>query len=419
VMFASLAEGESSIKNFLQAEDPLRTVEAFRLMGIEIEVRRQASLVASKGSGGKNTGDGSLIDEIIVRGKGLNGLREPAGVIDCGNSGTTMRMMSGILAGQPFSSVLTGDQYLLKRPMARIIKPLTEMGAMINSEKGGYPPLKIKGDGLKAITYNSPFASAQVKSAVLLAGLYCEGRTTVIEPARSRDHTERMLRSCGANITVNGLEVSIEGKRSLAPFEMTVPGDLSSAAFFITAALIVPGSEIVIRNVGVNPTRTGIFDILLKMGGKISMRNKYEVSGEPVADVHIKHSGLTGTDIGGELIVRAIDEFPVICVAAALASGTTRITGAGELRVKESDRISAMTAELTKMGVKVDELDDGLIIEGRKELVPATTDSHGDHRIAMSMAIAGLAAGGVTVIENTDCVNTSFPQFVGLLESLS
>ena len=244
VMFASLAEGNSTIRNFLQAEDPLRTLEAFRQMGIEI--------------------DDSDKNGIIVKGKGLKGLSAPADVIDCGNSGTTMRLMSGVLAAQSFSSVLTGDEFLLKRPMGRIIKPLAEMGAHIVSEKGGYPPLNINGGTLRPVKYNSPIASAQVKSAILLSGLYCDGRTTVIEPGKSRDHTERMLKSCGADIIINGLEVSIQGTKGLAPFDITIPGDLSSAAFFIVAALIVPGSEIVVKNVGINPSRTGIIEILQK-----------------------------------------------------------------------------------------------------------------------------------------------------------
>lgn len=399
IMFSSLAEGRSVIRNFLQAEDPLSTLNAFREMGVEIENRAE-----------KN--------EIIINGKGLMGLKEPEGVIDCGNSGTTMRLLSGVLAGQPFYSTLTGDKFLLKRPMQRIITPLTAMGAEIRSE-GGCPPLTIKGGNLKPIQYNSPVASAQVKSAVLLAGLYCDGITTVIEPGRSRDHTERMLKAHGAEININGLEISIKGGTALNPQDITVPGDLSSSAFFIAAGLIVPGSEILIKNSGINPTRTGMIDILKKMGGDIRLENMREVSGEPVADMHIKHSELSGINIDGEMVLRAIDEFPILCVAAAKARGTTKITGAHELRVKESDRIAAMASELKKMGVAVEELEDGIIIEGREDLEPAAgIQSHGDHRIAMSMIIAGLTAKGETTVMDTDCVNTSFPQFMEILEQL-
>jgi len=397
-MFASLAKGESTISNFLHAEDPLRTLEAFRQMGIEI--------------------DDTDKNRIMVKGKGLHGLSAPEYVIDCGNSGTTMRLISGVLAGQSFASVLTGDNFLLKRPMGRIIKPLSEMGANIVSEKGGFPPLNIKGGTLRPVKYSSPIASAQVKSAILLAGLYCNGRTTVTEPGKSRDHTERMLNSCGADITINGLEVSIEGTKGLTPFDITIPGDLSSAAFFIVAALIVPGSEIVVKNVGINPTRTGIIEILQSMGGKIALRNEHEVSGEPVADIHVRHSELSGADIAGDLVLKAIDEFPVLCVASAMARGMTKISGAAELRVKESDRIAAMSTELQKMGVHVEEFEDGLAIKGAGEIKPATVQSHGDHRIAMAMAITGLTVEGETTVENTECVNTSFPGFTDLLDKL-
>ncbi len=398
IMLASLAEGESSIRNCLQAEDPVSTLKAFRHMGIDI--------------------NGSDRNRIIIKGKGLRGLAAPRDKIDCGNSGTTMRLLSGILAGQPFTSILTGDEFLLRRPMRRVIKPLTEMGAHISSEKDGNPPLTIRGGGLKAIEYHSPVASAQVKSAILFAGLYCEDRTTVIEPGKSRDHTERMLTSCGADINIDGLEVSIQGGKRLAPFDITVPGDLSSAAFFIAAGLLVPGSELVIKKVGINPTRTGIIDIFQMMGGDIFLHNEHEVSGEPVADMRVRYSKLAGTDIDGELVLRAIDEFPILCVAAALAAGTTRITGAEELRVKESDRISAMADELKKTGVIVEEKDDGIVIEGRNKLKSAIINSHGDHRVAMSMAIAGLTADDEMIVQDTECVNTSFPRFLELLKSL-
>lgn len=405
IMFSSLAEGRSIVRNFLQAEDPLRTLEAFKQMGIEMKAGSQPSALSSQHN------------EIIITGKGLNGLTEPKNIIDCGNSGTTMRLLCGVLAGQPFSTELTGDSSLRSRPMKRVITPLTEMGAVIESANG-FPPLRIKGSKLTPISYKSPVASAQVKSAIMLAGLYSEGVTTVIEPGKSRDHTERMLKACGVDINVNDLEVSVRGIATLKPMEITVPGDLSSAAFFIVAGLLVPHSEILIRNTGINPTRSGLIDVLNLMGAHIRPGNERLVSGEPVADLHVKHSQLKGIDIGGDLILRAIDEFPILCVAAAKAAGTTRITGAKELRVKESDRIASMAAELQKMDVKIEELEDGLIIEGREDLKPAAAVSYGDHRIAMSMLIAGLTASGETTVDDTDCVNTSFPGFMEMMGGL-
>jgi 3-phosphoshikimate 1-carboxyvinyltransferase len=405
IMFSSLAEGRSVVRNFLQAEDPLRTLEAFKQMGIEITESSQPSAL------------GPQMNEIIINGRGLMGLKDPQNTIDCGNSGTTMRLLSGVLAGQPFSTTLTGDASLRSRPMKRVITPLSEMGAVIESEKG-YPPLRIRGCKLKPVSYRSPVASAQVKSAVLLAGLYCEGTTTVIEPGKSRDHTERMLKASGVDINVKDLEVSVKGIAALKPMDITVPGDLSSAAFFIVAGLLVPQSEILIKNAGINPTRSGLIDVLNLMGAHIRPENERVVSGEPVADLYVKYSQLKGTDIGGDLILRAIDEFPVLCIAAAKARGTTKITGAKELRVKESDRIASMAAELRKMDVNIEELEDGLLIEGREDLKPAAAVSYGDHRVAMSMVIAGLTASGETTVEDTDCVNTSFPGFMEMLESL-
>ncbi|MBI4683227.1 MAG: 3-phosphoshikimate 1-carboxyvinyltransferase [Nitrospirae bacterium] len=403
IMFSSLAEGRSVVRNFLQAEDPLRTLEAFKQMGVEI--RGQGSGVRGQNS------------EIIIQGKGLHGLTQPKNIIDCGNSGTTMRLLSGVLAAQPFPSTLTGDSSLRSRPMKRVITPLSEMGAVIESENG-FPPLRIKGSKLTPISYKSPVASAQVKSAIMLAGLYCDGITTVIEPGKSRDHTERMLKASGVDISIKDLEVSVRGIASLKPMDITVPGDLSSAAFFIVAGLLVPQSEILIKNTGINPTRSGLIDVLHLMGAQIRLENERVVSGEPVADLSVKYSHLKGVDIGVGLVLRAIDEFPIICVAAAKAAGTTRITGAKELRVKESDRIASMAAELRKMDVNIEELEDGLIIEGREDLKPAAAVSYGDHRIAMSMLIAGLTASGETTVDDADCVNTSFPGFMEMLKSL-
>jgi len=405
-MLSSLAEGKSVIRNFLRAEDPLRTLDAFRRMGIEIEESGQPSAISSQ----KN--------EIIIKGKGLLGLHEPAAALDCGNSGTTMRLMSGILSAQPFTATLTGDQYLMKRPMQRIIRPLSEMGSRIDAQPGGFPPLKITGSGLKPIHYVSPVASAQVKSAILLAGLYCDGLTSVTEPGKSRDHTERMLTARGVDVGISGLEVSVRGVARLSPSDMTVPGDLSSAAFFIVAGLIVPDSEILIRNTGINPTRSGIITILKRMGADIVLVNKREVSGEPVADIAVKYSSLRGVEINGEEVLRSIDEFPVLCIAASRAEGSTRISGAGELRVKESDRIAAMAAELNKLGVAVEENTEGLVIEGAGEYRPAVLQSHGDHRVAMSLAVAGFSVKHEITVSDIECINTSFPGFLEMMESL-
>jgi 3-phosphoshikimate 1-carboxyvinyltransferase len=303
--------------------------------------------------------------------------------------------------------------------MERIISPLTEMGAVIDSEKGGYPPLHIQGGNLHSISYASPIASAQVKSAILLAGLYCDGVTSVTEPALSRDHTERMLRASGVEVDQIGHTVSVRGIATLNPMDITVPGDFSSAAFFIVAGLLIPGSELLIKNVGINKTRTGLISILQDMMGKgLELLNVREVSGEPVADIRVQHSTLKGIHVGSGRLLQAIDEFPVLCVAAARAEGITKITGAGELRVKESDRIAAMASELTKMGVTVEELDDGIIIKGGEELHGATVNSHGDHRIAMSMIVAGLTAREETTVEDTDCIDTSFPGFMEILYNL-
>jgi len=398
IMISSIAKGGSIIRNFLDADDPMRTLQAFRSMGINIEIIKR--------------------DQVKVYGKGLKGLISPKDIIDCGNSGTTMRLLSGILAAQEFISILTGDESLKRRPMERIITPLSLMGAEIESHEGGYPPLKIKGGRLRPITYKTPVASAQVKSCILLAGLYCNGVTTVIEPSRSRDHTERILSYVGADIKSEGLAVSIRGGKELSPLDLTIPGDFSSAAFFIVAGLITPRSEIIIKNTGLNPTRTGLLDILKEMGADIRIENKRDVSGEPVGDIIVKSSRLHGIDIDPEIVPRAIDEFPVICVAASLAQGRTIIKGASELRVKESDRISTMATELRKMGVDIEELEDGLIINGREDLLPARLYSHGDHRVAMALMIAAMRARGECTIEDIECVNISFPQFPSILKRL-
>jgi 3-phosphoshikimate 1-carboxyvinyltransferase len=392
VIFSSLAEGESSVKNFLRAEDTLSTVSAFRALGTDIE---------EKG------------DELLIRGGGIHGLREPGDVIDCRNSGTTMRLLSGVLSGSPFFSVLSGDDSLRKRPMQRVIAPLKQMGAeILGRDNDRYPPIAIRGGPLKPIDWRLPVASAQVKSAILLAGLYCEGETEVVEPLQSRDHTERMLPAFGADIAVRGLSVKVKGLADLRGRDTIVPGDFSSAAFFMVAALLIKDSEVLLRNVGINPTRTGLMNVLKRMGAEMSVEHVREVSGEPVADILCRgNKTLRAVTVQPDEMPLLIDEFPVLCVAAARAEGVTAITGAGELRVKESDRIAAMAAELKKFGVELEEYPDGIRIKGRAELKGCEVQSYGDHRIAMSLSIAALLAKGTSVINNASCVDISFPGF--------
>jgi len=403
VMFAALAEGRTLIEGFLTGEDTRNTARAMQLLGISVE--------------GAETG------RLVVHGKGLDGLSEPAGVLDLGNSGTGMRLLAGLLAGQDFFSILTGDRYLVQRPMARVVDPLRRMGAVIDGRSGGkYAPLAIRGGGrnLRPLEYASPVASAQVKSALLLCGLYADGATSVTEPHKSRDHTERMLRFFGVDIQEKGLRVSVQGRQKLrAAGTLQVPSDISSAAFFMVAAAIVPGSDILIRNVGVNPTRTGVIDILKQMGADITLDDPREQAGEPVADIRVRSGALRAVRIEGEVIPRAIDEIPIVSVAAAYAAGTTVIKDAAELRVKESDRIAAMATELRKMGATVKELPDGMEITGAESLAGAVCESHGDHRIAMSLAVAGLAARGETVVRDTEWVETSFPGFERMLKQVA
>ncbi len=400
LILASIARGRSVIHNLLRADDPLRTLGAMRALGADI----------------RDSGE-----PIEVYGAGLRGLKEPEDVIDCGNSGTTMRLLAGLLAGQPFFSVLTGDASLRQRPMKRVITPLRMMGAGLYGRAADtLPPLAVKGGTLKAIRYHSPVASAQVKSALLLAGLYAEGETVVEEPLRSRDHTERILPAIGARVRVEGLRVSVEGGGELSPFETTVPGDFSSAAFFLVAAAVVEGSEITVRGVGVNPTRTGLLEVMKRMGADVEVTERRDVSGEPVADLRCRYrEGLTATGVGPEEIPSMIDEFPALCVLATRADGTTTIRGAAELRVKESDRIAAMASELGKMGVELEVHPDGLSIHGPVRLRGAVLDSHNDHRIAMALSVAALAAEGSTTLHGTSAVEISFPGFYEHLRRLS
>ena len=400
VMLASLAEGKSEITNFLRSEDTLSTVRVFRSLGVDIEE-----------AAGGNT--------FIVNGKGLESLKEPQGILDCGNSGTTMRMSSGILAGSPFMSVLSGDESLNKRPMMRIVNPLREMGAsVLGRNDGEFPPLVISGGDLRPIIHKTPVASAQAKSAVLLAGLFAEGTTEVLEPARSRDHTERMLRAFGANVKVEAMKVSVVGRPRMTGQPVDVPGDFSSAAFFIAAALLVPGSALTVRSVCLNPTRTGLIDLLRDMGAEIEVIGKNAVSGEPVGDIHSRWAALKGIVVKGDIIPSIIDEFPIFCVLAAAAEGDTLIRDAGELRVKESDRITAMAEGLRAMGVEVEELVDGMSIKGGARLKGADINSYGDHRIAMAFSIAALIAHGETTISDSHVVDVSFPGFYKTLEGI-
>ena len=397
VMFGSLAEGVTEVSGFLEADDALATLKAFTDMGVKIE----------------RPGPGRL----RIQGVGLHGLKAPKNDLYVGNSGTSMRLLAGILAGQSFDSVLTGDNSLTKRPMRRVLDPLTEMGARVTSSNTGTAPLKIHGgSSLRGIDYSMPMGSAQVKSCLLLAGLYASGTTQVTEPAVTRDHTEQMLRGFGYQVKTEANVVSLSGGGQLTASSIDVPSDISSAAFFIVAACITPNSDITLQHVGINPTRTGVIDILLKMGANIRLFNEGLVGGEKVADIQVKTSQLTGISIPENLVALAIDEFPVIFVAAAYAQGKTIVTGAEELRVKESDRIQTMADGLQAIGVDALATTDGMIIQGGRVL-GGTIESFDDHRIAMSFAVAGLQSAGVIQINNCKNVSTSFPNFVELASS--
>ncbi len=391
IMLGALANGTTSITNFLKGADCLSTISCFQKMGIEIEETES---------------------EILVHGKGLHGLSAPKEILDAGNSGTTTRLISGILAGQNFSCDLTGDASIQKRPMKRIMTPLSMMGADITSvHNNGCAPLHIKGAPLKGISYQSPVASAQVKSCVLFAGLYADGKTSVTEPFLSRNHSELMLSSFGASVQTCGTTATIEPEPVLTAQKVEVPGDISSAAFFIAAGLLIPGSELLIKNVGINPTRDGILRVCKQMGANLELLNTRTQCGEPVADILVKHSELNGTVIEGDLIPTLIDELPVIAVMAACANGETIIRNAEELKVKESNRLEIIVHHLSEMGCDIIGTEDGMIIRGGKPLHGAVLDSHLDHRIAMSFAVAGLVADGETEITNADCVNISYPGF--------
>lgn len=401
VLLAALSDGGSRVRGFLDAEDTNRTVGMMRALGVAVERVSPT--------------------ELLIAGVGLKGLSEPSDVIDAGNSGTTIRIGSGLLAAQPFLTVITGDPYLRRRPMARVIRPLTLMGASIRGREGDrFPPLCVRGGTLKGIRYEMPVASAQVKSALLLAGLYADSPVTVVEPLPTRDHTERMLSAMGATLSREGASITVAPAARLDPVDRVVPGDVSSSAFFLVLAAAAPGSELVARNVGVNPFRTGAVDVLRRMGAEILFENERLECGEPVADIVVRGKGLKGVRIAPEEVPGLIDEVPILCVAAAFAEGRTEIRGAGELRVKESDRIGAMAASLSALGVSCGEYPDGIWVEGPTRIRGGVTcESRGDHRIAMSMLVLGKAAGSDVRVDDTACIDTSFPGFLAMLERLS
>jgi 3-phosphoshikimate 1-carboxyvinyltransferase len=398
LIIGSIAKGITTLKDYSRCEDCMTTLEIMKKLGVNI-LKNKAT--------------------IKIEGKGLRGLREPVDVLDCRNSGTSMRLLSGLLAGQNFFSILTGDSSLNKRPMKRIIEPLSLMGADISGRNNNqFAPLAVKGRNLKAINYTTPVASAQIKSSIILASLYAEGNSSITEPAKSRDHTERMLNLFGAKIESLGNRIFLKEKNKLIAKEITITGDISSAAFFLVLASIIKGSKVLVKNVGINPTRTGILDVLQKMGADISLKNEKNTNYEPVADLLVKRKELKGIEISGEIIPKIIDEIPILAVAATQAEGITEIKDAKELRVKETDRIYAITTGLKKMGAKIEENPDGLIIEGPTKLKGNICESFGDHRIGMALAIAGIIAEGKTTVEESECIDISFPEFTKILRRI-
>jgi 3-phosphoshikimate 1-carboxyvinyltransferase len=399
VMFGAIAQGTTRVEGFLPGADCLSTIACFRRLGVEIELETPTT--------------------VLIKGKGWEGLREPSQWLDVGNSGTTIRLMLGILAGRPFFSAVAGDDSIARRPMGRVVQPLREMGAIIDGREGGsFTPLAVRGGQLKGIEHVSRVASAQVKSCLLLAGLQAEGTTVVREPAVSRDHTERMLQAFGVELETEPGRVAVLGGQSLTGQSVRIPGDVSSAAFIWSAALMVPGSRVTVRDVGLNPTRTGILDVFRMMGAEVVVEPKGEWCGEPVGDVTVSADGLRAVEVGSDLIPRLIDEIPVLAVVATQAEGTTVIKDAAELKVKETNRIATTAMELRKLGAQVEETVDGLIIHGPTRLKGGVCDSHGDHRIGMAMAIAGLAASEEVTVQNAAAIDVSFPGFAELLEQL-
>ena len=403
-MLAAIAEGPSEIHFFSPSADCASTLACLQTLGVEISRQGEA---------------------MVIQGRGLKGLREPRRRLDAGNSGSTMRMLSGILAGQPFASAIGGDPSLSRRPMKRVVEPLLQMGAQIKSADGGLPPLEIfpaPGGALRPIQYELPIPSAQVKSAILLAGLYADGETQVVEPAVTRDHTEIALEQMGADIGRHGRTISVRGGSlsgaRLEGRKLYIPGDISSAAFFIAAALVVPESNLVIQNVGLNPTRTALLDVLVPMGGRIRVLNVEMIAGELLGDLHVETSRLAGGEVPAEAVPGLIDELPVLAVLGTQAEAGLGFHGAQELRVKESDRIAAVAENLRRMGAEVEEFPDGLRVQGKQRLRGAEIECHGDHRIAMAFAVAGLVAEGTTVIRDSACVDISFPGFFDVLGSV-
>ncbi|MBU4602778.1 3-phosphoshikimate 1-carboxyvinyltransferase [bacterium] len=399
LILGSISRGETRIYNFLNSLDCLKTMECMQVLGVGIELDEDNS--------------------VNIKGKGLYGLQEPKAILDVGNSGTTIRFLTGLLSGQNFYSVLNGDNSIRKRPMKRVVQPLRLMGADIwGREDGHFAPLSIKGSKLNSFQYTLPVASAQVKSALLLAGLYATGKTVISEPLSTRDHTERMLETMQADIKISPPEVKIKGGTELRSTDIFIPGDISSAAYFIAAASILRDSQIIIKQVGVNPTRTGIIEILKKMGTKIDILDYQIKSNEPRADLKIEYSELKGIEIKEEMVPLLIDELPLIAVVATQAHGKTLVSGARELRVKESDRIKAIVSQLKKMGADIEEEEDGFTVNGPIRLQGAVCESYNDHRIAMSLAVAALLAEGKTVIRNSECIDISFPGFEKTLRKL-
>lgn len=398
VMFGSIAQGVTKVTNFLPGDDCLSTISCFRKLGVVIEENE---------------------NELTIYGNGFDGLKEPDEVLDVGNSGTTIRLLLGILAGRPFFSTLIGDHSIGKRPMTRVTEPLRSMGAQIDGRKDGeFTPLSIRGGHLNPIHYQMPVASAQVKSALILAGLQAEGESIIIEKAESRDHTERMIRKFGGEVQKNNRTITVKGGQKLIASDVLVPGDISSAAFFLVAGAIVPDSEIVLKNVGLNPTRTGIIEIMNKMGANLEIYQEEASSFEPAGDITVKTSSLRGTVIEGDVIPRLIDEIPIIALLATQAEGTTIIKDASELKVKETNRIDTVVQELTKLGASIEATDDGMIIHGGSTLTGGTVSSHGDHRIGMMLAIASLLCKDKVVLENPEAISVSYPNFFNHLNSL-
>ncbi len=397
LILGALADGASHVRGWLPAGDTLATLRCVRALGIAVEQEEATTLA--------------------VHGHGLSGLQAPAAPLDCANAGTAMRLLAGVLAGQPFASTLDGSEQLRRRPMGRITGPLRQMGAQI-ADTDGHAPLYIRPAALRGMAHTLPVASAQVKSGILLAGLFADGPTTVSEPGPARDHTERMLQAMGARVDGDGFTVTLTPGPALRPLDLTVPGDPSSAAFVLAAALLAGGDEVRVTGVGVNPTRTGLLDILAAMGSPVICEGEHLEGGEPVADLLVRRGNLRGAEVGGDLIVRTIDEFPALMVVATQAAGETVVRDAAELRVKETDRIAVMAAELRKLGAQIDERPDGFRIAGPQQLHGAVVQGHDDHRVAMALAVAGLVAEGETVVEDAACAHDSFPGFVGTMRVL-